>query len=208
MSTRAGKAGSSWRFGSGWQLLDLTPSCSPKTPPSRRDLFVTCFASEPARRPEPIPQTFDVGSNPRTGKVELSAEIVRLPLNVVRIQLCQAYTPVKSSRPRVNQLVLLGYFSRENTSLHPARWFGWAAHSYADELAQIPWTQLPWCSKLGGSSMWRGSSVYSLSVNSNSIKFIPDQWRKVHIELFSQCREEFCLIAVIVGQYFSLNTSV
>lgn len=26
----------------------VTPSCSPKTPPSRRDLFVTCFASEPS----------------------------------------------------------------------------------------------------------------------------------------------------------------
>lgn len=41
ISSKAGKAGSSWRFGSGWQLSDLTPSCSPKTPPCRRHLFVT-----------------------------------------------------------------------------------------------------------------------------------------------------------------------
>lgn len=96
ISTKAGKAGSSWRFGSGWQLSDLTPSCSPKTPPCRRDLFVTCFASEPARRAEPSPQTFDVGSNPRTGKVELFAETVRLPLSLVRFQLCRHTHPGKA----------------------------------------------------------------------------------------------------------------
>lgn len=56
--------------------------------------------------------------------------------------------------------------------------------------------------------MRRGSTVYSLSVSSNSIKFIPDPRLKVHTESWSECREEFCLIAVIVGQYFSLNTRV
>lgn len=97
-----------------------------------------------------------------------------------------------------------------NTSFRLPRWHGRAAHSYADDLAQIVWTQAPWYSKLGGSSLLTVSgeifSSFSLSTLIKSRG--PNQWHKVHTSWFPRCYEEFCLLAVIVGQNSSVNSCI
>lgn len=41
------------------------------------------------------------------------------------------------SRPRMNQLLLLGVVLQRNTSFRRPRWHERAAHSYADDLAHM-----------------------------------------------------------------------
>lgn len=106
ISSEAGKAGSSWRVGSGRQHSVLTPSYSPRTPPSRRDLFLTCLASRPARRENSSESPRQKSSTPHRNSFRF---LLKFRLD----QTLQTYTPVQSSHPRLNQPVLWGQFLGE-----------------------------------------------------------------------------------------------
>lgn len=130
ISNGAGKAGSSWRLGSGWQLSVLTPSYSPKTPPSRHDLFVTCFASQAARRAN----SSDLRSN-HTGKVQLQASTKAQTESKLKSKTADIHTRAKLP-PEAESAGFTGGVLERNTSFRLPRWHGRAAHSYADDLAQ------------------------------------------------------------------------